>query len=251
MKIAALASGRTAPSPARQRGAALLVFMLLLTVSVAVFLLSGISPQSKRLASPFHNSAVLAQAKTALIAYARLSEGPGASGNTNLNFRYLPCPDQDGDGLAESPCGENSAEGWLPWMSLGLPPLRDASGVCLRYAVSADYKRDASGPPVITTLPDGDFTLHNSDGLISEGVVAVLFAPGENVAGQSRGFAAGTATECGSTVILSDKNLPASYLDTVAGINNAALPDFITAPLTLDATTSFNDNLTTILSSEL
>lgn len=250
MKIAALASGRTAPSPARQRGAALLVFMLLLTVSVAVFLLSGISPLSKRLTSPFHNSALLAQAKIALIAYARLSD-PDLNSQTGLNYRYLPCPDQDGDGLAESPCGVNSAEGWLPWMSLGLPPLRDASGSCLRYVVSAAYKLGTNAPPLITALPDGDFTLNKPDGLISEGVVAVLFTPGENVAGQSRGFAAGTATECGSTVILSDKNLPASYLDTIAGINNAVLPDFITAPLTLDATTSFNDNLTTILSSEL
>lgn len=136
-------------------------------------------------------------------------------------------------------------------MSLGLSPLRDASGSCLRYAVSSAYKLGASGPPLITALPSGDFTLNKLDGLVSGGVVAVLFAPGENLAGQSRGFVPSTATECGSTVILSDKNLPANYLDTFAGINNAVLPGFITAPAVLDATTSFNDNLITILSSEL
>lgn len=233
-----------------QCGAALLVFMLLLTMSVAAFLLTGISQFSRQLASPFHNSAVLAEAKTALIAYARLSD-PDLSSQTGLNYRYLPCPDQDGDGLAESPCGSSSAEGWLPWMSLGLPPLRDASGSCLRYAVSAAYKLGASGPPLITALPGGDFSLNNIDGVISAGVVAVLFAPGENVEGQSRGFTLNTATKCGSTVILSDKNLAVNYLDTLAGIDNAIMPNFITAPKMLNTTTSFNDNLTTIFSSEL
>mgnify|MGYP003384266397 FL=1 len=250
MKFITLAIERQPSLNGGQRGAALLVFMLLLTMSVAAFLLTGMSQFSRQLASPFHNSAVLAEAKTALIAYARLSD-PELSSQTGLNYRYLPCPDQDGDGLAESPCGSSSAEGWLPWMSLGLPPLRDASGSCLRYAVSAAYKLGASGPPLITALPGGDFTLNNADGIISGGVVAVLFAPGESVAGQSRGFAMNTATECGSTVILSDKNLASNYLDTLAGVDNAALPNFITAPTVLDMSTSFNDNLTAILSSEL
>ena len=250
MKLIALAVERESSFTGGQRGAALLVFMLLLTMSVAAFLLSGMSQFSRQLASPFHNASVLSQAKTALIAYARLSD-PDLSSQTGLNHRYLPCPDQDGDGLAESPCGTNSAEGWLPWMSLGLPPLRDASGSCLRYAVSAAYKPGASGPPLIAALPDGDFTLNNSDGIISGAVVAVLFAPGVNVAGQSRGFVQNTATECGSTVISSDKNLAVNYLDTLAGIDNAVFPSFISAPTVLDATTSFNDNLATILSSEL
>lgn len=250
MKLITLAMERQPSFTGGQHGAALLVFMLLLTMSVAAFLLTGMNQFSRQLASPFHNSAVLAEAKTALIAYARLSD-PDLSSQTGLNYRYLPCPDQNGDGLAESPCGTTSVEGWLPWMSLGLSPLRDASGSCLRYAVSAAYKLGASGPPLITALPSGDFTLNNSDGIISGGVVAVLFAPGESVAGQGRGFALNTVTECGSTVILSDKNLPANYLDTLAGIDNAVLPNFITVPTVLDATMSFNDNLTAILSSEL
>lgn len=250
MGAAAQSLGGAVSSPGRQHGAALLVFMLLLSVSVTAFLLSGIRPLGKQLASPFHNSTVLTQAKIALIAYARLSD-PDLSSQTGLNYRYLPCPDQDGDGLEESPCGTSSAEGWLPWRSLGLPPLRDASGSCLRYAVSAAYTLGASGPPLITALPDGDFILNNTDGLISEGVVAVLFAPGDIVAGQSRGIASNTATECGSTEILSDINMTANHLDSLAGINNAVFPSFITAPQAVDATTSFNDNLTSIFSSEL
>lgn len=250
MKLIALAIQRSPPFTGGQRGAALLVFMLLLTMSVAAFLLTGMSQFSRQLASPFHNSVVLTEAKTALIAYARLSD-PDLSSQTGLNYRYLPCPDKNGDGLAESSCGTSSVEGWLPWMSLGLPPLRDASGSCLRYAVSAAYKLGASEPPLITALPGGDFTLNNSDGVISGGVVAVLFAPGENVAGQSRGLDLNTATECGSSVLLSDTNLAVNYLDTLAGIDNAVLPNFITAPKVLDATTSFNDGLTIILSSEL
>ena len=97
----------------------------------------------------------------------------------------------------------------------------------------------------------GEEILDNTDGIISEGVVAVLFAPGEALAGQSRGFAPNTATECGSTVIQSGKNLAANYLDTLAGIDNAVLPDFITAAKVLDVSSSFNDNMVTILTSEL
>lgn len=250
MKVIASLVEKHLPDGSRQRGAALLVFMLFLTMSISALLLTGMSNASRQLASPFHNSAVLAEAKMALISYARLSD-PDLSSETGLNFRFLPCPDQNGDGLADSSCGSASAEGWLPWMTLGLPPLRDASGNCLRYAISAAYQPGANDPPLISALPDGDFTVNNTDGIISEGVVAVLFAPGEALAGQSRGFAPNTATECGSTVIQSGKNLAANYLDTLAGIDNAVLPDLITAAKVLDVSSNFNDNMATILTSEL
>ncbi|HET7401531.1 MAG TPA: hypothetical protein VFJ62_07105, partial [Usitatibacter sp.] len=69
----------------------------------------------------------LALAREALIAYAadhpiNSSVGPG----------YLPCPDLDNDGWAESTCGSLSGDsgqeqrlGRLPWKTLGLPDLRD------------------------------------------------------------------------------------------------------------------------------
>ena len=60
---------------------------------------------------------------------------------------YLPCPDPDDDGWAESTCGSlarhlGQAErlGRLPWKTLGLPDLRDGRGERLWYAVSTRYK---------------------------------------------------------------------------------------------------------------
>jgi len=237
-------------SPGVEKGAALLVFMMLLTVGVASFLLTGMSRISHQLSSPFHNAQVLAEAKNALVAYARLSD-PDLSADTGLNYRYLPCPDQDGDGLAESPCGATSVEGWLPWMSLGLAPLRDASGTCLRYFVASAYKQGTVTPPLASALPNAEFTLNSSGGLVASSVVAVLIAPGNVVAGQSRSAAPGSATECGSTASASERNQADNYMDSTAGINNALAPDFILAPLSLNDTDSFNDVVISILSGEL
>ena len=237
-------------SPRVEKGAALLVFMMLLTVGVASFLLSGMSRLSHQLASPFHNTRVLAEAKNALVAYARLSD-PDLSADSGLNYRYLPCPDQDGDGLEETPCGTTSVEGWLPWMSLGLAPLRDASGTCLRYFVASAYKQGTATPPLVSALPNAEFTLNSSSGLVASDVVSVLIAPGNVVAEQSRSAAPGLDTECGSTAVASDKNQADNYMDTITGINNALAPNFIVAPGSLNATDSFNDLVISILSSEL
>jgi len=236
--------------PNVEKGAALLVFMMLLTVSVASFLLSGMSRLSHQLASPFHNTRVLAEAKNALVAYARLSD-PDLSAATGLNYRYLPCPDQDGDGLEETPCGTTSVEGWLPWMSLGLAPLRDASGTCLRYFVASAYKQGTATPPLISTLPSAEFTLNSSSGLVASDVAAVLIAPGNVVAAQSRSVEPGLATECGSTASASERNQADNYMDTIAGINNALAPDFILSPLALNETDTFNDVVLSLLSGEL
>src|SRR6185437_7723389 len=77
-----------------------------------------------------------------LIAYAadrpiNAAVGPG----------YLPCPDLDNDGWAESTCGSQDGSsgqaerlGRLPWKTLGLQDLRDGDGERLWYAVSSKYK---------------------------------------------------------------------------------------------------------------
>ncbi|MBL4782335.1 MAG: hypothetical protein JKX92_08840 [Porticoccaceae bacterium] len=227
-----------------------MIFLMLIVVSVAGFLLSGMSRHSHQLASPFHNTRILAEAKNALVAYARLSD-PDLSADTGLNYRYLPCPDQDGDGLEETPCGTSSAAGWLPWMSLGLAPLRDASGTCLLYFVGAAYKQGTATAPVISALPNAEFNINNASAVISSGVAAVLIAPGNNVAGQSRSVAPGTATECGSSSVASDKNQVSNYLETTAGINNATAPEFVSIPISQNNLSGFNDILLGLLSNEL
>lgn len=141
----------------------------------------------------------LAAAREALIAYATsrpLAEvaGPG----------YLPCPDLDDDGWAESTCGSLSGDvgqeqriGRLPWKTLGLPDTRDGSGERLWYAVSTKYKgllNCAASTPCLDMSPDvalGTITVRDPSGTIihdgrladparpdSGGAIAVVFAPG-------------------------------------------------------------------------
>ena len=234
-----------------QGGAALLILLTIITLSIATFLLTATSRVQSVLDRPFQNLFALSQAKQALLAYSRLSD-PDLSAATGLQLRYLPCPDTDGDGLEESPCGSTSAEGWLPWMSLGLPPLRDASGTCLRYFISSSYKQgSATAPSINPALPVGDFTLSNASQVIATGVVAVVVAPGQTIQGQSRGLASGSATECGSSSVSSAINLAVNYMDLFATINNAVPPGFISAPLKMDTVDRFNDTLLVILASDL
>ena len=233
-----------------QGGAALLILLSIIALSLSSFLLTGTSRIQQQLDRPFINSTVLSQAKKALIAYARLSD-PDLSGTTGLNMRYLPCPDLDGDGIEETPCGAGSAEGWLPWMSLGLPPLKDASGTCLRYFISSSYKKGAASAPLIASLPTADFTLNNTAQVISNDVVALLVAPGSPLMGQLRELSPATLTECGSSDLASPKNQAANYMETMAGINNALAPVFITGPEQITSSISFNDTLLGILLSEL
>ncbi len=141
----------------------------------------------------------LASAREALIAYATsrpLADiaGPG----------YLPCPDLDDDGWAESTCGSLSGDigqeqrlGRLPWKTLGLTDLRDGYGERLWYAVSTKFKgllNCAASVPCLDMTPDaalGTITVRDSSGAVihdgrladpsrtgAGGAIAVVFAPG-------------------------------------------------------------------------
>ena len=233
-----------------QRGAALLILITIVALSMSAFLLTGTSRIQHQLDSPRQNALALSQAKESLIAYARLSD-PDQSAATGLNMRYLPCPDMDGDGLEDTPCGTASAEGWLPWMSLGLAPLRDSSGTCLRYFVSSSYKQGGGTVPLLPTLPAADFTLSSTSQIISSDVVALLIAAGPVLSGQSRGASPGAETRCGSSVLADAKNQAGNYLDVIGGVDNALPPVFMTAPAQLSSTVNFNDTLLGIFSNEL
>lgn len=229
-----------------QRGAVLIVLVLLLVLAFSTALLTGINTNKTKLAQSEKTLRYLAEAKSALIAYAGLSDPDKTP--SGLQQRYLPCPDTDGDGLEETPCGTAAATGWLPWQTLGLPPLKDASGYCFRYYVAGAYKQGASTPPLISALPPAEFTLSDPDQLLSNDVVATIFAPNDIVTGQTRDIAPGTPTECGSTgaaPINQNQNL----LDSIAGESNASAPDFIVAPE--GSSDTFNDIASWVLSAEL
>src|SRR5205085_490476 len=127
---------------ARQSGAGFVLVALFLVAVLASLAALGRGAFNGAAQRQRITERALAQAREALIAYAAerpidAAVGPG----------YLPCPDADDDGWAETTCGSLSGHlgqaerlGRLPWKTLGLPDLRDGSGERLWYAVSTRHK---------------------------------------------------------------------------------------------------------------
>ncbi len=239
-------------SPVTQRGAALFALVAFLAIALVATFASALARESTGPHRQAASDAALAAARDALIAYATArpidsTVGPG----------FLPCPDLDDDGWAEPTCGSMSGEtgqwqrlGRLPWKTLGLADLRDASGERLWYAVSSKHKgllnctvsdecldmspesalgtitvRDASG----TVIHDGTFASPHD--AARGGAAAVVIAPGPALARWSgTGAAAGVQRRdceggrCGESgrcltepPTLTPKCDPANYLDRSPG----------------------------------
>jgi type II secretory pathway pseudopilin PulG len=163
-----------------QRGAAFIVMLVILVMGVATVLVSSLSSAGLRIARDEKTAEVLAQAKEALIGY-------GVSDNTRPG--ELPCPDLNNNGSLElgvdytggigNPC--TSLIGRLPWKTLGLPDLRDASGERLWYAVSDPFHSGDSTP--LNSHTAGTITQQDtSGGTLQSGVIAIVFSPGQPLA---------------------------------------------------------------------
>jgi hypothetical protein len=155
----------------RQRGAALLLFMVVLVGALAALLITRLRSANAADARRMADQRSLALAVEALrgAAFARHCS------NTSVPLSdVLPCPDGAAtEGIAAASC-PGLTRGWLPWRSLGLPPLKDSSGTCLWYE--------------------------------RQGTTARVIAPGAATAGQNRGAAAGRSV-CGGNLA------EANYLD--------------------------------------
>ena len=198
----------------------------------------------------------LAQAREALLAYA--ADRPIT---TEVGPGYLPCPDLDDDGWAESTCGSLSGHlgqadrlGRLPWKTLGLPDLRDGHGERLWYAVSTKHKgllncaasrdcRDltpASALGTITVREAGGALLHDAaaTSAVDGGAAAVVIAPGPPLVRldgreQRRACAPGECDALGRCLTDPPQRAarcdPANYLDVapapVGGEDNASFVD--------------------------
>ena len=186
-----------------QRGIALLALAVILALVAVTALTAAIARTATGPRRAAASDPALATAREALIAHATsrpLDEivGPG----------YLPCPDLDDDGWAESTCGSLTGEtgqwqrlGRLPWKTLGLPDLRDAFGERLWYAVSSKHKgllNCTVSPACLDMGPEaalGTITVRDPAGTVihdgtsaspyepgTGGAVAVVFAPGPALA---------------------------------------------------------------------
>lgn len=187
-----------------QRGYSILVMLAMVTMISLYAIVSQLEVASRRYVREEATMKSLALAKEALIGYAVTYRDNHA---TEV-FGYLPCPDSSdksglyhpGDGTAAGSCGNagQASIGLLPYKTLGLPDLRDADGYCLWYAVSGSHKNSpkgssASAPILMNWDAQGQFSVMGQAGnLVSApddaqgGVVAVIFAPGAALAGQTR-----------------------------------------------------------------
>jgi hypothetical protein len=181
---------------ARQGGYGVMIALVILVLGSLYGLsrgLAGATAQSKR---EDHDQAVLRQARDALVAYAALRQTT-ALPLTPTRPGAMPCPDLDDDGNSEgAACGTPATRtGRLPWRTLGLPDLRDASGERLWFAVSRCFLERPYGTD-LGLCPNG-YRI-NSDlrgGLSVTGlapqneVIAIIFAPGAVLGGQNRSAA--------------------------------------------------------------
>ena len=210
----------------KQSGAMLILLMLGLVLFIATVFLTGVDKTSQMLKKESKTQHSLASAKELLINFALLSDQQ--SGSPGIG--YLPCPDTNGNGLSNTPCGAlgASVEGWLPWQTLGNKVLKDGHAVCLRYAVSGHYKIAPSSPLVKLPSPTvGHFVVHDQNNSILLGSaandygLAVVFSPNQVVAGQVRGLGGGVATTCGSNMAGASVNRAINYLETLSNVDNA------------------------------
>lgn len=218
----------------KQRGAALLVFFILVGIGVLALFAGNLNVNKTQLERERITRLALAQTKDALISWS------AARGDLVSNARpgELPCPDTNNDGNENYPCGAG-ARGRIPWKTLGIPEPKDGYGETLWYAISGNFrKRTVNNIPINSdtkaTLkvyaPDGT-TLLTPTG--SE-AVAVIFSPGPAMAGQNRN-AAGL-------------NTAANYLESTAGRNNATTGGPYIAGT---KSSTFNDELVFITTREL
>lgn len=203
----------------RQRGAALLLFLLVGLGIGATLFFSTWNRSAGRLEQERQTLNSLNQAKEALIAYA-VSVYP--FGNTRPGD--LPCPDMDNDGKKESLCGNAAGStgqalrlGRLPWKSLGLPDLRDGSGERLWYAVSNNFKENTRNTP-LNSDTSGSIRYVDNDGNVVPNVIAVIIAPGPPLQ-RLNAAAVQDRTPAG-------ENTPSNFLDETATEDNADFIDY-------------------------
>lgn len=166
--------------PAKQSGAVLLVFILVMMAGASYMLVSRLNEYSHEYKRKSTTEIALNQAKQALLSYAMnypelrssAAKGPG----------FLPCPAQNETGDPTSGCAVSTGTtlGRLPYKILGLADLRESGGDLLWYAVSDNYKN---------TLPNTTILNSETPGLLSvdgaNDIVAVIIAPGSPVADQN------------------------------------------------------------------
>lgn len=199
----------------------MLALVIVIALAFLSYVLSDISINQIQNERAIKTQLSLKKAKQALINYAvSHMDRPGKAGEMG----FLPCPNTAAalsEGAPDGVCGAQylNAIGYLPWKALDTPSLRDSAGNCLLYAVSNTYKLSPAN--MLNDDSNGMFQVVDDAGAVKVGgtpedrVVAIVFAPGEPLAGQSRNFVAGT--DCGMDFTMS------AFLEGNGGTDNSTL----------------------------
>lgn len=265
----------------KQRGAALLIAIIILGLAATAYSLEAFKTASLQVQRDTNAAISLADAKAALLGYTFARVGAGERpGNMPAPDRLISpteSPPAGGppnyDGQIDSCIGAGAAMhclGRLPWQTLGIsipvPSQNDSEGTMPWYAVSANLLDPACltslNPGILNiaytgyvcvgaTLPHSWLTVRDSSGnIISNRVAVVLMLPGPPLTGQSR--------------LSSPLGAASNYLDTVTvpvgctapcvsgTYSNADLDDdFIIASSISGSTAVTNDKLLFITIDEL
>jgi hypothetical protein len=165
-----MASGEFRPI-FRQRGAALLIFLLLFFLGSMSWLLAQGRADALRRTVDESTVAALAEAREALSGRAAQDDNrPGS----------LTCPDTDDDGVANQVGGNCTAYiGRLPWKTLDVADLRDGWGERLWYALTPELRDNPAAHPIHRAR-----ALQLSlDGIDNH--AALIFSAGPPLAGQN------------------------------------------------------------------
>jgi type II secretory pathway pseudopilin PulG len=233
----------------KQKGAALIIFALVLMLAATTLFISQLDGATIKAQRDKKTTAVLAEAKAALIGFA--AKSGTASGSARPG--ELPCPDTDNDGASNTPCIANVI-GRLPWKDLGISDLRDGDDERLWYAVSANFENFTRTNPLnsetqgLITLKDTSGTIVN-DGSLSRGLVAIVISPGTAIGRQD------AVNQVRGT--LANQNNAINYLDIAFGEDNSNFINgntngFIKGPIKdINGGIMLNDKLISITQDEL
>ena len=156
--------------PAHQRGAALLMLMVVFGLLGAMFAVQQFGDASKEGERTVATRMSLGGAIDSLMGYAMSRPGNP----------FLPCPDTTNDGLEDRNVVTGAclaAEGNLPWATLGFAGL-DAWGNRLRYRVTPGFSNSLTGFGLAST---GILTINNRAGALIAGAVPfVVLSHGAN-----------------------------------------------------------------------
>lgn len=219
--------------PTRQRGAALLVFLMLIVTAALTFAVNNLTPEAVEARRMQKTRQALATAKQALYWYLQTfrDQQYQIDPSTHYVYGYLPLPDLGSTantnvGCTQEGCDANLSGsalnktiiGRFPWQLFGTGPIRDGDEECLWYIVSGSHQRvdkatpmnwDTPGQIDIVIVTGGSATsLHSALATAHERPTAIIVAPGPALPGQNR-----SATDGNNVHFCNGNYNPANYLD--------------------------------------